>query len=76
MPTSEDRTDITALREGDVDGLGETPVAGEQKDDSKDEEKMETSLEQERALDSSMEIYENPFLKLTKKGKGRMKTAL
>ncbi len=65
MPTHDDKTDISASTETDSEAVEDGAAAAEQKD-TKDEDKMDTSMEQEKILDSSMEMYENPFLKLTK----------
>ena len=75
MPTPEDRADVSSLKEpNSSDVTAEGGEAGEQKDeDSKDEDKLNSTLDQERALDSSIELYENPFLKLAQKG--RMKSS-
>ena len=69
MPTPEDTIDVIAERDSNVTSHAESATE-EQKDNSKDEDNMDTSLpEADRMLDSSMEMYENPFLKLTKKGR-------
>lgn len=69
MPTAEDQIDGIADRDSNATSHGDSATE-EQKDDSKDKDKMDTSLpEADQTLDSSMEMYENPFLKLTKKGR-------
>jgi len=75
MPSPEDRADVSSTKEPHSSEItAEGGESGEQKDeDSKDEDKLNSTLDQDRALDSSMELYENPFLKLAQKS--RMKSS-